>query len=130
MIVDAKWLAARLEDLGSEKFTVRAAATRDLEKVAAVVESDLRRALEKASSLEARCQLTDLLKVAEADHDGTPPPQRGAQAARGRRAGTNPFRGGEPPAPAWPLERPDAPLTRAAREAALERLRRASRVKK
>jgi RNA polymerase sigma factor (sigma-70 family) len=66
VVVEPKWLATKLEELGSDKFAVREAAMRDLEKVAGAVESDLRKALEKPPSLEVRDRLLRLLKIVEA----------------------------------------------------------------
>jgi RNA polymerase sigma factor (sigma-70 family) len=64
--VDPKWLTARLADLDSDKFAVREAAIRDLEKVADEVESVLRRMLEKPPSEEVRTRLTRIIKILEA----------------------------------------------------------------
>jgi WD40 repeat protein len=66
-MIDPQWLASRLEDLGSTKFAVREAAMRDLEKVADVIESDLRRLMDKPSSLEVRDRLARILKFADAN---------------------------------------------------------------
>ena len=73
VIVDPKWLAARLAELDHKKFTVREAAMRELEKVADAVESELRRALEKPPPLEVRNRLLQVLKHAEAVQTSVPP---------------------------------------------------------
>jgi hypothetical protein len=73
VLVDPKWLASRLEDLGNEKFIVREAAMRDLEQVADAVESELRRLADKPPSLEVRDRLVRILKRLDAGQADVPP---------------------------------------------------------
>ena len=74
--VDPQWLATRLADLDSDNFAVREAAERDLNKVAAAVESDLRRVLENPPSLEAHNRLVAILKTLDTIYLPVPPPQQ------------------------------------------------------
>jgi hypothetical protein len=64
--VDGQWFAAQFADLDNDKFAVREQASRELEKVAEAMESDLRKLLEKALSQEVRNRLTGILKTLEA----------------------------------------------------------------
>src|SRR5262249_15408574 len=96
VVVDAEWLAARLKALDSEKFTVREAALRELEKVAEVIESELRRGAGKPPSLEGRGPPVRVLRMA-----GGPPGEksgpaavRAPRAAGGGRAGAGRHRRG------------------------------------
>jgi WD40 repeat protein len=121
LLVDPKWLASRLEELGNEKFTVREAAMRDLEKVADAVESELRRLADKPPSLEVRDRLVRLLKRLDAGQADVPP----LAEVRKRRAVAVLERIGTQDARAILRElaagAPDARLTQAA-QAALRRL--------
>jgi RNA polymerase sigma factor (sigma-70 family) len=73
VVIEPKWLASRLEELGDEKFAVRQAAMRDLEKVADAVESELRKLLENPPSQEVRARLLQILKTLEAGDLAVPP---------------------------------------------------------
>jgi hypothetical protein len=72
--VDRAWLAARLADLDSSSFVKRETAARELNRVAEAVESELRRALEGARSLETRRRLQGILDRLAANQPGVPPP--------------------------------------------------------
>jgi hypothetical protein len=61
--IDPRWLAERLADLDSSTFAVREAASRALAEVAEAVEPDLRQALEKTPSPEARRRLRHILEA-------------------------------------------------------------------
>ena len=61
--VDPRWLAERLKELGGETFKIREAASRDLTEVAEAVETDLRRAMKEATTLEATRRLEKILQV-------------------------------------------------------------------
>jgi RNA polymerase sigma factor (sigma-70 family) len=119
--VDPQWLAARLADLDSDKFAVRTAATRELEQVAELVESELRRVLEKPASEEVRRRLLGILKLVEAARMDWRPPGE----VRDLRAVTVLERIGSEETRALLRElaagAPDAGITQAAR-AALQRL--------
>jgi hypothetical protein len=73
VVIEPKWLASRLEELGDEKFAVRQAAMRDLEKVADAVEGELRKLLEKPPSQEVRARLLQILKRLEDGEVAVPP---------------------------------------------------------
>jgi hypothetical protein len=73
VVVDPKWLAARVQDLGSNNFGLREAAMRDLQKVAECIESDLRRWADKPPSLEVRDRLERILKLLDAGRNEVPP---------------------------------------------------------
>ncbi len=66
------WLAARLADLDSESFETREAATHALQRIAARVEPELRRAREKAPSAEAKRRLDQILEALDAGGPGAP----------------------------------------------------------
>jgi WD40 repeat protein len=61
--VDSAWLAARIRDLGDDDFETRETAMRSLRSVAEAVESELRRAMAKPASLEARRRVEQLLET-------------------------------------------------------------------
>jgi WD40 repeat protein len=59
--VDSAWLAARIRDLGDDHFETRETAMRSLRNMVEPVESELRRAMGRPASLEARRRIEQLL---------------------------------------------------------------------
>ncbi len=61
-LIDARRLERLLAELDDRKFSVRERATRELERIAPLVETTLRQALAKKSSLEAKRRLEQILE--------------------------------------------------------------------
>ena len=119
--VNAQWLADRLAELDSDKFVVRAAAQRQLQKVVDRVETPLRQTLEKPPSAEVRNRVEAILKTLQ-NGRSAPIDSEGLRQLRAitvlERIGSHEAQG---LLREWSSGSPDARLTQEA-EAALQRL--------
>jgi hypothetical protein len=73
--VDPTRLARLVDDLGSDRFRIREAATRELERLRELAEPALRQALQGRLSLESRRRLERILNKVEAAADTGPRPR-------------------------------------------------------
>jgi RNA polymerase sigma factor (sigma-70 family) len=71
--IDPKRVQKLLEELDSDKFSLRQRAAHELNELGDAIAADLRAALEKSPSAEVRRQVEDLLRKCHADDDGSFP---------------------------------------------------------